>query len=98
MSMRRTTTLERLSDLVEPGGMALVSTPYHGYLNNLKLAVTDSSDKFFTALCTHCHIKLWSFRTLCTLLQGAGEGVQFLCAGLVPVLLKSITISGSTRT
>jgi 2-polyprenyl-3-methyl-5-hydroxy-6-metoxy-1,4-benzoquinol methylase len=42
-----------LFDLVEPGGMALVSTPYHGYLKNLALAVTGKFDAHFTALWDH---------------------------------------------
>lgn len=80
-----------LFDLVEPGGMALVSTPYHGYLKNLALAVTGSMDKHFTALWDHGHIKFWSFLTLGTLLQEAGfEEVRFLRVGRVPALAKSM--------
>jgi 2-polyprenyl-6-hydroxyphenyl methylase/3-demethylubiquinone-9 3-methyltransferase len=80
-----------LFDLVEPGGMALVSTPYHGYLKNLALAVTGSMDKHFTALWDHGHIKFWSIPTLGQLLQEAGfETPRFLRVGRVPALAKSM--------
>jgi 2-polyprenyl-3-methyl-5-hydroxy-6-metoxy-1,4-benzoquinol methylase len=39
-----------LFDPVNPGGLALVSTPYHGYLKNLVLAATGKLDDHFTAL------------------------------------------------
>jgi len=41
------------------GGEFIVSSPYHGYLKNLMLALTGKLDSHFTAL-----IKLWSRKTL----------------------------------
>ena len=80
-----------LFDLVEPGGHAIVSTPYHGYLKNLALALTGKMDKHFTALWDHGHIKFWSMRTLSALLNEAGfESVQFRRVGRVPPLAKSM--------
>jgi 2-polyprenyl-6-hydroxyphenyl methylase/3-demethylubiquinone-9 3-methyltransferase len=61
-----------LYDLVEPGGLALVSTPYHGYWKNLALAVSGRMDRHFTALWDHGHIKFWSMDTLGQLLAEAG--------------------------
>lgn len=46
-----------LFDLLEPGGTAIVSTPYHGYWKNLVLAVTGKMDNHFHALWDHGHIK-----------------------------------------
>ncbi|KHQ50157.1 methyltransferase domain-containing protein [Mameliella alba] len=84
-----------LFDLVEPGGKAIVSTPYHGYLKNLALAITGKMDTHFTVLWDHGHIKFWSIPTLTTLLEDAGFGnIHFLRVGRVPVLAKSmITIA-----
>jgi 2-polyprenyl-6-hydroxyphenyl methylase/3-demethylubiquinone-9 3-methyltransferase len=80
-----------LFDLVEPGGTAIVSTPYHGYLKNLALALTGKMDRHFTALWDHGHIKFWSMQTLSTLLTEAGfESVQFRRVGRVPPLAKSM--------
>lgn len=41
---------QTLFELVEPGGGAIISTPSHGYLKNLALAVTGKMDAHFTAL------------------------------------------------
>lgn len=80
-----------LFDLVEPGGGAIVSTPYHGYLKNLALAVTGKMDAHFTALWDHGHIKFWSMSTLTTLLTEAGfENVRFHRVGRVPAIAKSM--------
>lgn len=80
-----------LFDLVEPNGMALVSTPYHGYVKNLALAVTGKLDNHFTALWDHGHIKFWSIDTLGRLLREAGFGdISFLRVGRIPALAKSM--------
>jgi 2-polyprenyl-6-hydroxyphenyl methylase/3-demethylubiquinone-9 3-methyltransferase len=80
-----------LYDLVEPGGMALVSTPYHGYWKNLALALTGKMDAHFTSLWDHGHIKFWSVRTLGQLLREVGfEAPRFLRVGRVPPLAKSM--------
>jgi 2-polyprenyl-6-hydroxyphenyl methylase/3-demethylubiquinone-9 3-methyltransferase len=80
-----------LFDLVEEGGLAIVSTPYHGYIKNLTLALTGKLDAHFTALWDHGHIKFWSVKTLRTLLDEVGfHQVSFLRVGRVPPLAKSM--------
>ena len=65
-----------LAALVRPGGVVIVSTPYHGYWKNLALSLAGRWDDHFTALWDHGHIKFWSARTLATLLTGAGLVVE----------------------
>lgn len=78
-------------DLLEPGGRAIISTPYHGYLKNLALAVTGRMDRHFTALWDHGHIKFWSIATLTTLLTEAGfDTIQFKRVGRIAPLAKSV--------
>lgn len=78
-------------DLTTPGGMAVISTPYHGYLKNLALALTGKMDAHFTALWDHGHIKFWSQDTLGKLLREAGfKTVRFHRVGRVPPLAKSM--------
>lgn len=78
-------------DLVASGGLAVISTPYHGYLKNLTMALTGRLDAHFTALWDHGHIKFWSRRTLRMLLQEAGFGeVVFHRVGRIPPLAKSM--------
>ncbi|PWL19891.1 MAG: hypothetical protein DCO98_11905 [Altererythrobacter sp. XM-24bin4] len=80
-----------LFDLVEPGGTAIVSTPYHSYIKNLALALTGKMDRHFTALWDHGHIKFWSIATLTQLLREAGfEDIRFHRVGRVPQLAKSM--------
>jgi 2-polyprenyl-3-methyl-5-hydroxy-6-metoxy-1,4-benzoquinol methylase len=80
-----------LYDLLEPGGMALVSTPYQGYWKNLALAATGRLDAHFTALWDNGHIKFWSVKTLTALLDEAGfRDIRFWRIGRVPALAKSM--------
>lgn len=78
-------------DLLEPGGLAIISTPFHGYWKNLALAVTNNMDRHYTALWDGGHIKFWSERTLRTLLEEAGfRDIRYLRVGRVAPLAKSM--------
>lgn len=80
-----------LFSLLEPGGTAIVSTPYHGYWKNLAMALTGKMDAHFTALWDHGHIKFWSVKTLGELLREAGfTDIRFERVGRVPALAKSM--------
>ena len=80
-----------LHALLEPNGLAVLSTPYHGYLKNLALAVAGRMDAHFTALWDHGHIKFWSTKTLRALLEEAGfRDVRFIRVGRIPPLAKSM--------
>lgn len=79
--------------LLRPTGKLVLSTPYHGYLKNLALALTGKLDAHFTALWDHGHIKFWSRRTLGALLTEAGlEVTGFHGAGRAPLLWKSMVL------
>jgi 2-polyprenyl-6-hydroxyphenyl methylase/3-demethylubiquinone-9 3-methyltransferase len=80
-------------DLLEPGGVALISTPYHGYLKNLFLAITGKMDSHFTALWDHGHIKFWSPKTITALFEESGlRVIEISRIGRVPALAKSMLI------
>jgi 2-polyprenyl-6-hydroxyphenyl methylase/3-demethylubiquinone-9 3-methyltransferase len=73
------------------GGSFVCSTPYHGYLKNLALAIFDKFDSHWNPLQTGGHIKFWSKRTLGQLLRESGfVKVQFHGAGRAPFLWKSL--------
>jgi 2-polyprenyl-3-methyl-5-hydroxy-6-metoxy-1,4-benzoquinol methylase len=77
--------------LIAPGGVGFLSTPYHGYLKNVALAVSGQMDRHFTALWDGGHVKFFSVKTLRTLLQEAGASdLRFLRVGRIPVLAKSM--------
>jgi 2-polyprenyl-3-methyl-5-hydroxy-6-metoxy-1,4-benzoquinol methylase len=77
--------------LIAPGGIGLLSTPYHGYLKNLALAVSGKMDRHFTALWPGGHVKFFSMATLRQLLEEAGaKKIQFTRVGRIPSLAKSM--------
>jgi cyclopropane fatty-acyl-phospholipid synthase-like methyltransferase len=78
-------------DLLEDGGVAIISTPYHGYLKNLAMALIGKMDKHFTALWEQGHIKFWSIVTLRQLLKEAGfVDIRFHRVGRIPPLAKAM--------
>lgn len=84
---------QRMFDLLEPGGLAILSTPYHGYWKNLALAVTGKWDRHLTALWDHGHIKFWSPTTISMLLSEAGflpPAIERV--GRIPSLAKSMVV------
>ena len=82
-----------IEQLLQPGGLAILSTPYHSYLKNLVLALTNKMDAHFTALWDHGHIKFWSWRTLKELLETEGfRVVEFIGVGRIPYLWKRMVV------
>jgi 2-polyprenyl-3-methyl-5-hydroxy-6-metoxy-1,4-benzoquinol methylase len=84
----------RVRELLRPGGLLVLSTPYHGYFKNMALAVTGTWDDHLTALWDGGHIKFWSYATIKQLLREFGfEDFRFYGAGRVPWLWKSMVIA-----
>jgi len=78
---------------LRPGGVAIFTTPYHGYWKNVVMALTGKLDAHFTVLWDGGHIKFWSRRTLTRLLEEAGFRVErFVGVGRVPLLWKSMIL------
>lgn len=78
--------------LLRPGGH-LISTPYHGYLKNLILALTNRWDAHLSPFWEGGHIKFWSCKTLSQLLNESGfRIVRFIGAGRLPFLWKSMIV------
>jgi 2-polyprenyl-3-methyl-5-hydroxy-6-metoxy-1,4-benzoquinol methylase len=79
--------------LLRPGGYLIISTPYHGYLKNLILALTDRWDTHLSPFWDGGHIKFWSYKTLSQLLNESGfRIVRFIGAGRLPFLWKSMIV------
>ena len=74
-------------------GLLIISTPYHGYLKNLALAVMNKWDYHHHPLRDGGHIKFWSCNTLTQLLHENGfEVVEFHGVGRISYLWKSMVV------
>lgn len=81
------------SAFLRPGGYLILSTPYHGYLKNLALALLGKWDHHHTVLSDGGHIKFWSRKTLETLLRQENfEVVGFHGVGRWPWMWKSMVV------
>src|SRR5262249_37524354 len=79
-------------------GHLIISTPYHGYLKNLFLALTNSWDAHLSPFWDGGHIKFWSYKTLSRLLNESGfRIVRFIGAGRLPFLWKSMIVVAQKR-
>jgi 2-polyprenyl-3-methyl-5-hydroxy-6-metoxy-1,4-benzoquinol methylase len=77
--------------VLRPGGIAVISTPYHGYLKNLLLSLANKWDFHHHPLRLGGHIKFWSQSTLQKLFEkGPFRLVEFHGAGRMPYLWKSM--------
>ena len=78
-------------DLLEKGGTAFVSTPYHGYIKNLVIALLGKGDSHYNPLWDDGHLRFFSEKTLTTLLIEAGfNQISFIRAGRFGPLSKSM--------
>ena len=76
---------------LKPEGKFILTTPYHGYLKNLALAVSGKMDDHFTALWDGGHIKFFSVPTLSKLLKSEScTDIKFKYAGRIPYLWSSM--------
>lgn len=80
--------------LLRSGGTLVLSTPYHGYLKNLALAVAGGWDKHFTVGWDGGHIKFFSNETLGRMAAEHGfTQIEFAGAGRLPYLWKSTVLT-----
>lgn len=78
-----------------PGGQFICTTPYHGYLKNLGLALCGAWDRHANPLWDGGHIKLWSRATLSKLLTEAGfKNLEFRGVGRLPFLWMTMVMRG----
>lgn len=82
-------------ELLKPAGLLVVTTPYHGYLKNLALALTNSFDRHWHPLRDYGHVKFFSRATLTQLFDESGfTGVTYQSVGRMALVAKSMIVSG----
>jgi 2-polyprenyl-3-methyl-5-hydroxy-6-metoxy-1,4-benzoquinol methylase len=80
---------------LKPGGRLICSTPYHGYLKNLLLALVGRTIAHANPLWDGGHIKLWDRRTLSQLFLETGfVDIQFRGAGRLPAMWMTMLMAG----
>lgn len=83
--------LDNILTVLYPGGSLILTTPYHGYLKNLALSLSNKWDQHFTVHREGGHIKFFSEKTLTNMLIDRGfANVVFHNAGRVRWLWKSM--------
>ena len=61
--------IDSLEKMTKKNGYIFLSTPYHGYLKNLVIALLGKFDEHFTSLWDFGHIKFFSKKTLTKLIK-----------------------------
>jgi SAM-dependent methyltransferase len=85
--------VETATTALRAGGIAVVSTPYHGFVKNLALSLTNKWDFHHHPLRVGGHIKFWSESTLSSLFRnGPFRLLEFHGAGRFPFLWKSMVL------
>lgn len=80
--------------VLKPDGLLVVSTPYHGWLKNVLIALAGRWDEHHSSLRDGGHIKFWSYRTLSRLLREEGFTIErFTGAGRLPWIWKSMVVT-----
>jgi 2-polyprenyl-3-methyl-5-hydroxy-6-metoxy-1,4-benzoquinol methylase len=83
--------LEVAFSILRPGGLLLLTTPYHGYMKNLAIVISGKFDAHFNPLWDGGHIKFFSRATLRELVSGTGFiDVSFSYFARSPLLWKSM--------
>jgi 2-polyprenyl-6-hydroxyphenyl methylase/3-demethylubiquinone-9 3-methyltransferase len=89
----------RATEALRPGGRFIVTTPYHGYLKNLALAVAGQLDNHWQPGRDGGHIKFFSRATVSALIRREGFVVTgFDRVGRIPPLAKSMVIESRIKT
>ena len=82
---------EQSHRLLADGGVLMVSTPYHGYVKNLALSLTNGWDRHFSVGWDGGHIKFFSKVSLAKMASEAGfRNIRILQVGRIPGFAKSM--------
>lgn len=85
---------ERSYRLIRKEGHLLLSTPYHGYLKNVALSITNTWDKHFDVAWEGGHVKFFSKKTLSRMAMDAGfRNLSIFGVGRFPWLWKSMILT-----
>jgi len=85
--------LDSMRNAIRPGGYAIITTPYHGWLKNFAIGLVGGWDDHFMVHFEGGHIKFFSRKTLYEMLSRHGFGdFKFLGAGRLPLIWMSMIV------
>jgi 2-polyprenyl-3-methyl-5-hydroxy-6-metoxy-1,4-benzoquinol methylase len=83
--------IENAYKVLNPRGMLIITTPYHGYFKNISLSIFNKWDSHHTVNWEGGHIKFFSEKTMTELLISSGfKNISFHNVGRIPWLWKSM--------
>lgn len=86
--------LQNIHRCLKPGGMLVLTTPYHSYLKNLAMAVTGKLEAHLDTLWPGAFVHFFTARSITGLLGQAGfENIEVGRAGRIPPLAKTMVLS-----
>ena len=81
---------------LKPGGIFILTTPFHGYWKNLALALTNKFDEHWHPLRDYGHIKFFSQSNITLLFEECKfKDIGFKTVGRIPPLARSMIIWGT---
>ncbi len=84
---------QRAKEALSPGGLLLITTPFHGYWKNLALAVTNRYDDHWHPFEDFGHVKFFSEKTLTSMAREQGfRVIEFRRVGRIPLFAKSMVL------
>lgn len=79
---------------LKPGGMLVLSTPYHGYVKNLMMALTGNLEKHLDTSWSGAYVHFFTPRSISNLLARSGfSDIAITRAGRIPALAKSMIVT-----
>ena len=86
--------LGRIHSSLKPGGLFILSTPYHGYLKFLALAATGRMEKYLDTSWAGAYVHHFAPRSITKLLADAGfTDIAISRAVRIPALAKSMIVT-----
>lgn len=82
--------MRAFTSVLAPGGVGILSTPYHSYLKNLAVVASGRFDHHFDPLWEGGHLKFFSTAKLRQLFDEFELRYEFHRIGRIPVLAKSL--------
>ena len=85
--------LQNCADAIRDDGWIILTTPYHGWLKNVALAVSNKMDHHYMVDSLGGHIKFFSKKTMKEMLKRTGfKDIEFRGAGRLPYLWCSMVV------